>query len=126
MAGEDALEPSRRVVIPVNIDNGGTTSNAVDMTNFILSGVYIPTVFTGTTLTFLAANPAAKDKDKADYFSLNDSAGAAVSVTVAGQRFVAFTQAIAELFKSVQYLKVVSGSAEGAARTIYLIGTVKL
>jgi len=132
MAGEDALEPSRRLVLPVNIAGGDASglSPSVDMTNFVLTGVLIPTVLTGTALTFQAASPAAKDKDKADYFNLFDSAGAEVSVTVAGLRYVAFTQAHSELFKAVNYLKVRSGTAaspttEAANRTLYLIGAVK-
>lgn len=130
MAGEDALEPSRHLVVPVNFANGQSVSEKVDLTNFALSGVIIPASWTAASLSFQAASPAAKDKEKADYFVLTDSAGAEVTFTVAASRFVSLTPAHAEIFKATTYLRLQSGTSGAAVaqtgdKTLYLVGAVK-
>jgi len=130
MAGEDALEPSRRFVIPAQFNDGESLSDKVDMTNFVLTGVIVPASWTAASISFQAAAPNARDKDHADYFVLVDSLNAEVTLTVAANRFVALTAVHAEMLKAVNYLRLQSGTSaapvnQTGAKTLYLVGAVK-
>lgn len=94
-----------------SIASGGTTSQPIGLQGNRLLAIQTPAALTGTALTFLASF------DDETYAPLYNSSGA-VSVTVAASRYIAVEPAD---FAGVEYLKVVSGSAEGAARSITLV-----
>ena len=103
------FDPARPAVIAA----AGQSSAGVSMGGMELVGIQLPATFTGTTLTFEVATAI-----DGTYQPLYKSAdGSAVSFTVAQGRFYAVDPA---LFKGIQFLKVKSGSVEGAERTIYL------
>ncbi len=93
------------------IASGQTQSAAIDLTNNTLVGVYIPT-FTGTTMTFQTAPSAT-----GSYVAMVDGAGNAVSKTVASSQYLVLDP---NVFAGVRYLKISSGSSEGADRTLTL------
>lgn len=91
------------------IANGQTASGAISTAGLSLVGIKLPAAFTGTTLTFTAC-----DTLGGTYVPVYNSAGV-VSYTVAASRYVAIDP---KDFQGISFLKIVSGSAEGAARTL--------
>jgi hypothetical protein len=100
----------------VTIANGQTISGIVDLgygSDFIL---HFPTM-TGTTMTFQAC-----DTKEGTFRQLQDGSGA-VSVVIASNLAVAPTGDDKDAFRGVRYIKLVSGSAEGAERNIKVLLT---
>lgn len=102
----------------LTIASGQGHSGAVDLAGDVPVGVRLPDAFTGTALTFEAAesNPATNLAGAA-FKVVKNAAGASVSITVAQGTFVTLDPA---LLAGVRWLKLVSGSNEGADRTVYL------
>lgn len=94
------------------IASGATTSSEIDLSGTTLCGIYIPSAFTGTSISFQAATASG-----GTFVSVRDGAGNAISKTVAPSQFIKLDPTD---FVGVRYLKVVSGSTEGAARTLIL------
>lgn len=90
----------------------GTTSAEIDLSGTTLCGIYIPSAFTGTSISFQAATVSG-----GTFVSVRDGAGNAVSKTVAPSQYIKLDPTD---FVGVRYLKVVSGSTEAAARTLTL------
>ena len=99
-------------IVSLAIANGATTSNAVDVRGMTLFQVLLPAAFTGVSLTFTTS-----DSYAGTYQALQDNTGAAVSITVAQGKNYDLPPALA----SSAFLKIVSGSAEAAARTLVLV-----
>lgn len=97
----------------VSIASGQQTSDAVDTRGMVLVGVRMPAAFTGTALTFVSGESFA-----GTYQDVYNSAGTALSATVAASRTVIFNPTD---LAGLQFIKLKSGSAEGADRTITLI-----
>lgn len=97
-------------VLTATIANGGTTSNALDIRGYTEVGFVLPTM-TGTAITYQVS------ADGTTFGVLYDKTGTAISVTTASSR--AFP--VHEAAKAFGFLKLVSGSAEGAARTIKVV-----
>lgn len=97
--------------VKVSIASGGTTSGMADLQNRRLLAIQMPAAFTGSALTFQGSHDG-------ETFATLYSSGSDVSVAVAAGKYVAIDPAI---FAGVEYLKVISGSAEGAARELQLI-----
>lgn len=96
----------------VVVASGGATSAVIDMKGFSLVGVLLPATFTGTTLTFTVS------VDGTNFFALKSTtSGTALSYTVVQGTYAAIDPFP---FYGVRYLKIVSGSTEGANRTLTL------
>ena len=94
------------------IANGQTVSAAVTLKGFSLVGILLPATFTGTTLTFQVSF------DCSTYVVLKSTtSGSSLSYTVAQNTYAAIDPVP---FYGVNCLKIVSGSAEGGARTLTL------
>ncbi len=85
------------------------TSAAILLFGLRAVGIFIPSAFTGTTITFTVSS------DGVTYVALYDSTGTQVSVTVSTSRYIYFDPVI---FAGIAYLKIVSGSTEGTERTL--------
>ncbi len=96
----------------VTIENGGTTSGTIDLQGRGLVMVILPASFTGTAITFQAS------PDNSTFYDLYNTANTQLSMTVTQGR--AYMIDPGDLV-GVRYLKLKSGSAEGAERTITLI-----
>lgn len=93
------------------IANGEQESAVVDLTGFTLCGIHLPADLTGTALTILVEN------GKGVYTTMADGAGSDVSYTVAASKYIPVSPS---RFSGCNKIKVKSGSAEEAARTITL------
>ena len=103
-----------RIVALTNavIANGGTVSAEVDLGDgFMLVGVSTPTL-TGTALTFQVATASG-----GTYRAMEKDDGNAYSLTVESSKYYPVNP---DHFLGVRFLKVVSGSAECAERTLIL------
>jgi len=102
--------------LSVTIANGQQSSSVIKMGGMALVGVFIPASFTGTAITFEAC-----DTESGTYVPVKSTtSGTALSYTVAVSGYYAIDPAP---FNGISFLKIKSGSAEGAART--LICTLK-
>jgi hypothetical protein len=100
-------------VLTATIANGATVSDEMDLTSGrSLVAIQTPAALTGTALTFTACSTSG-----GTFVPVYDTSGNAVSVTVSTSRYIPLTPAS---FVGIRYLKVVSGSAEAAARSITL------
>lgn len=106
--------PVQDSTFTATIANGQTASGAVDMNTHALCGMFIPSSFTGTTITFQTALTLA-----GTYVSVRDGAGSALSKTVAQGQYIPLDPAD---FAGIRFLKIVSGSAEGGERVVTLVG----
>jgi len=93
----------------VSIANGQTVSGALDLQGLALVAFQMPAAFTGTTMTFQGSF------DDSTYQAIYNTSNTAYSITVAVSRTYAINPAD---FAGFRYVKFVSGSAEGGARTI--------
>jgi hypothetical protein len=100
------------VVNTVSIANGATVSSAIDLQGRGLVQVIMPAAFTGSAITFQAS------PDNVTFQALYNTANTALSMTVTQGRTYMISPSD---LVGVRYLKLVSGSAEGAARTITLV-----
>lgn len=101
--------PFRSVVIA----NGQQSSGAIDCGGMALCGILFPAAFTGTALTFEVS-----DAIDGTFVPLKSTtSGSALSYTVAQATYGAIDP---KDFQGVRFLKVKSGSSEGAARTLKL------
>lgn len=99
--------------IPAVIAASGTKTAAIDLGGFVLCGILLPAAFTGTAITFEVSDAIA-----GTYVALKTTtSGSALSYTVAQGTFAAIDP---KDFQGVRFLKIVSGSTEGSARTLKL------
>lgn len=98
----------------VTIDNGATVSSAIELARDERPVmIQTPAALTGTAITFQASI------DGTTYVPVYEVGGTnAYSVTVSTSRAVALDHRV---FAAVNYLKLVSGSAEAAARIIKVL-----
>lgn len=99
-------------VFTATIGSGQTTSSVVYARNFSLFQLCLPSTFTGTTLTFQTSYDAG-----GTFQTLYDNTGAAVSLSVNQGLNYDLPTALA----SSAFFKIVSGSAEGGARTLFVV-----
>lgn len=94
------------------IANGGTTSGAIDIRNASIIGIITPSALTGTAITITVS-----DSQGGTYVPLRSSGSSAISLTVA-------TGGAYPLSVNVEpwsWMKLVSGSAEAAERSITVV-----
>ena len=94
------------------IASSGTVSDAFEAKEFAAFGLVIPTAFTGVAITFQVSH------DGVTYQALYDTTNTLVSLTVAVSRSYQLPAAL----EAWPFFKLVSGSSEAAARTLYVVG----
>lgn len=94
--------------------NGQTVSNAVNINGERIAGIDLGATLTGTALTIQNA------ADGTNFRAAYVPGGTAISYTVAGARFLKFDPPL----EGYNRIKLVSGTAEGADRTLTIV-TVK-
>jgi len=97
--------------LTATIAASGTTSGEVDLRGGTLCGIHMPAAFTGTSLSFTVATASGGT------FKTLQRNGADYSVPVTQGKYVSLDPSV---FAGVRVLKFVSGSAEGADRTLTL------
>lgn len=96
----------------VTIASSGTTSGAADLGGTTLVGLRMPDTLTGTSVTFKCGDSLA-----GTYQTLQRN-GADYSVPVAASKYISLDP---NIFAGVRFIKVVSGSSEGDARSVILV-----
>lgn len=96
----------------VTISNGQTVSNAVDLKGQVIVQIIMPSAFTGTAITFQSSH------NDGTYQALYNSSNTQLSITIGTSRTYNINPSD---FAGCRYFKVVSGSAEGAARVIGIV-----
>ncbi len=96
----------------VTIANGATVSNAIDVADSQIVGVFLPAALTGVALTFQGS------VDNNTFNAITKVDGTAYTLTIAAAKYVMIPP---NDLGGVRFLKVVSGTAEAAARDIILM-----
>lgn len=97
------------------IASGATASNEVDLREYELVAMQLPTM-TGATITFKA-----RANTDLTAVVVKDQAGNTISWTASDNAYVVFNTDNAEHMEGVAFLTIVSASAEAADRTITLV-----
>lgn len=100
------FDAAREVVI----DESETKSGVLSLKGMTLVGIHLPAAFDGAALTFEAC-----DTEDGTFVPVNDKSGTAVTYTVTQATYAAIDP---KDFYGINFLKIVSGSAESAARTL--------
>ncbi len=105
---------SKTLQVSATIANGGTTSAEVGVPDgYQLVGIHAP-ICTGTALTLTAATVTG-----GTFTAVADKANSAVTHTISGTaHYMALDPT---LYKGLQFIKLVSGSSEGADRVFSLV-----
>lgn len=93
-----------------SIANGAQNSSVISTGGLALTGIFLPAAFTGTALTFLAAPVVG-----GTYVPVCKSDGSPLSYTVAQGTYVVIDP---RDFQGIPFLKIVSGTVEGGARSL--------
>lgn len=101
-----SVQAGRNVVIAIN----ETKSAVINLAGMCLSGIILPSAFTGTTLTFEAS-----DAEDGTFVPVKKADGNSLSYAVAQATYVIIDP---RDFQGITHLKIVSGSSEAAARTL--------
>jgi hypothetical protein len=94
------------------IANGQTTSGIIDLAGCSICGFHMPAAFTGTSLKILTATSSGGT------FQNVLEQGIDYSITVAAGKYVPIENLA--IVAGIKFIKIVSGSAEGADRVITL------
>lgn len=89
-----------------------TTSGEIDLSGTTLCGIFIPSGFQGTSITFQVA-----PESGGTFVVMKDGAGSTVTKTCAASQFLKIDPAD---FAGVQFMKIVSSATESAERILTL------
>ena len=99
-------------IVPAVIPISTATSGVINLKGFTLVGIMFPSAFTGATISFTVS------QDGTNFFALKTTtSGTSLTYTVTQGTYSAIDPLP---FYGVQYLKIVSASTEGTARTLNL------
>jgi len=99
-----------RSQVTATFASGDTVSAEIDLGGTMPVGIQMPAAFTGTTMKFFVATAGG-----GTFQSAADGAGADISKTVAASRYIALDPT---LLRGFRYIKLISGTAETAGRTV--------
>ena len=111
MADRRFYAPENQEIVNITIDASATTSNAISLGGYDLVGLIFPTM-TGATINFQGS------VDNTNFYSLYNTSGTELEVTVTDNAMVLLTPAD---LVALQEVKVISSTAEASARTIGMI-----
>ncbi len=99
------------------IADAATESGAIDLGPFSPLGLFVPTGFEGTSITFKAAPQVVSGTtvSAGTYVPVYDGDGALLSYTVAAGQFVPIDPTH---FTGIRFLKIVAGTAQTGASTV--------
>ena len=107
------FNPNDTYNLTATILSGATTSGEIDLAGTDLCGLFMPASFTGTTIKITASNASG-----GTFVTVQDGLGADFSLTVAASKYIPVSNLA--LVAGLRFIKLVSGSAEGADRVIIL------
>ena len=99
-------------VVTATIASGGTTSEEINLADFTLNGIFLPSTFDGTTITFTAS-----PESGGTFVAVEDAAGSTYTLTTSGaSKYIPITNLA--IFSGLQYIKVVSGTSQSTTDTV--------
>lgn len=99
-------------VVSATILNGQSDSDTVSLNGTSIAGLYVPSAFTGTELTFQASF------DGTNFFVVQDGLGTAIAVTVSPSIYVPLSP---QSFYGIRNLRIISGSPEASDRVLSVV-----
>ena len=102
--------------VTVTIASSTTVSNAIDLHGTTPVGIFLPSTFNGTALTFQASTAF-----DGTYVAVEDGGASPANVTLtatAASKYIAIPAAIQEQLRGVRFLKVVTSTAQADTDTI--------
>jgi hypothetical protein len=96
----------------VTVASGNTTSDTINLNGFGMVGLILPAALTSTTMTFTGS------QDGVNFTSLYNVVGTQLAITIAASRLILFSPGD---FVGINYVQLVTGSAEGSDRLIQVI-----
>ena len=102
--------------LTVTIPNAGTKSGVIHIRDYVLVGIITPAALTSVTITFEAS-----DTPTGTFVAVFDSDGNQVSLVVAASQAIGLSAAEADALGPWEFVKVVTGAAEAAERTLKLV-----
>lgn len=108
------------ITATLNIAVGQTTSQAINVSRFMVGAVYIPVAHDGATLGFTGA-----PTEGGSYQTISDSDGNAISIASNAAGVIGFSGAELDAMANQMWIKAVSAGAEDPAREITLYLTPK-
>lgn len=112
MADISQIQP-RRCTQTITLEDGETTTPAIDLNGTTLIGLRIEGVITNSTITFLVC-----DTVNGTFTQAIDNSGSPISITVASNK----SSPLASVdFEPWQFIKIVAGSAQSGNLTIKVI-----
>lgn len=97
-------------VVPFFWPVAGTKSASIDLEGRNLCGIYIPSTFSGTSISFEVSEARI-----GTYVPLEDETSTVISATVAASTYCRLKPAD---FAGVQFIRIVSGASEAAGRVV--------
>jgi hypothetical protein len=113
MPSSTQYQPNDAYDLVATIANGQTTSNEIDLSGTDVCGFFMPAAFTGTALK-ITASPTAGGT----FVPVYDGDGSELSLAVGTSRFVPIKNLA--VVAGLRFIKLVSGSSEGAQRQIII------
>lgn len=112
-------------VISVQIPANEASSGAADVSNHQVVAIEMPEAFNGTTITFQSKAKRSQDEEggaaQEDWDNVYDSAGSQITWTVAANRVVVPTAAHEAAMRPLRFIRIVTGTTQGAARELRLL-----
>lgn len=96
----------------VTVASGNTTSDNVNLNGFGMVGLILPAALTSTAMTFTGS------QDGTNFTALYNTAGTQLAITIAASRLVLFSPGD---FVGINFVQLITGTAEGADRSIKVI-----
>ncbi len=102
--------------VTVTIASSTTVSSAIDLNGTTPVGIFLPSTFNGTALTFQAS--ATSD---GTYVAVEDGAASAANVTLtatAASKYIAIPAAVQDQLRGLRFLKIVTSTAQADTDTV--------
>lgn len=112
MPGPQYYESPISTDLTVTIADSATQSGAIDLRGHSLVGLFLPSTFDGTTVTFQTSLTLG-----GTYVDVQDGTGSAISKTSAASKYVPISPTD---FAGVRYLKITAGTSQTGASIITL------
>ncbi len=107
-------EPQVSYNLTATIANGQTTSAEIDLAGTTLCGLIIPSAMTGTAISIQMS-----DTSSGTFVAVQDGNGNDLSLAIAVNKFIPINNLAVSA--GLRFIKIVSGSSEGAQRVIKLV-----
>lgn len=110
------FQPNDAYNLTATVAVSGTTSGAVDLSGTDIVGIFVPSTFDGTSITFTASTTI-----DGTYVAVQDGDGSTFSLTTTASRYVPVKNLA--LISGLRYIKIVTGSSQTSTDTVFTLAT---